>query len=250
MVIPAYNEAPAIGDTVRAAAGIPGVTEIWVVDDGSDDATAEIAAAAGAEVIRLKRNSGKGAALNAAAAYLNGQAVLLLDADVGSTAREGEKLLRPLWSGEADLVVGRFSGPAPGSPGEQGGAKAGLAAGEAVPRHAAGDGGGLGLVKGLARWGVQRLTGRQVGAVLSGQRAMWHRVWEAILPFPAGFGVEVVGTVRALRRGFRLKEVEVEMTHKATGRDWAGFYHRGRQFLHVGAALLSCLSERGEGPSS
>ncbi|HEX6971077.1 MAG TPA: glycosyltransferase, partial [Limnochordia bacterium] len=68
VVIPAYNEAAAVASTVAAAARLPDVAEVIVVDDGSTDATAAAAKAAGAITISLTPNQGKGRALAAGAA--------------------------------------------------------------------------------------------------------------------------------------------------------------------------------------
>jgi len=65
-LIPAFNEEDRIAATVRAVSGLRGVSEVIVIDDGSTDKTAGSAAEAGpARVLRLPRNRGKGAALDA-----------------------------------------------------------------------------------------------------------------------------------------------------------------------------------------
>jgi glycosyltransferase involved in cell wall biosynthesis len=221
VVIPARDEADRIAGTVRAATGIRDVTRVLVVDDHSADGTAELAAGAGAEVLRLKAGTGKGAALEAGLAATAGDhaAVLLLDADLGDTAREGEKLLAPILAGTADMTIATMPKP-PGS-------------------------GGLGLVKGLARGGIRRLGGGfEATAPLSGQRALSPAAVRAVRPIRAGYGAEVAMTVLALRAGLRLIEVPTKMEHRASGRDAAGFAHRGRQFADV-ARALSALSRPG-----
>ncbi|HET6192413.1 MAG TPA: glycosyltransferase, partial [Trebonia sp.] len=74
VVIPAYHEADLVGATVTAAAALPGVDVVVVVDDGSRDATADVAGQAGAAVLRHARNRGKAAAMETGA-----EAVRLLD---------------------------------------------------------------------------------------------------------------------------------------------------------------------------
>lgn len=83
IVIPAYNEElrlpgmlERLGAATRAAE-----TEILIVDDGSDDRTAEIASAAGARVLSLPRNGGRGAAVRAGIAAAMGELILEMDAD-------------------------------------------------------------------------------------------------------------------------------------------------------------------------
>ena len=73
----------------------------------------------------------------------------------------------------------------------------------------------------------------EVTEPLSGQRAMTKKVLLDVLPLSSGFGLEVGMSIRALRRGYRIVEVDTTMTHAETGRDLQGFLHRGRQFLDV-----------------
>jgi hypothetical protein len=73
---------------------------------------------------------------------------------------------------------------------------------------------------------------------------MTRACWERVTPFAFGYGVEVALTVRALRSGLRVLEVQTTMSHDATGRDAVGFAHRGRQFLHVARALARLALER------
>jgi hypothetical protein len=100
------------------------------------------------------------------------------------------------------------------------------------------------LVKGLARRGIRTLSGFEATAPLSGQRALSRHAWMAATPFARGYGVEVALTVRAASAGQRLLEVPTTMGHAATGRDIAGFAHRGRQFVQVGLALVRLAFDR------
>lgn len=106
-VIPAYNEEAVIGQVV--AGTLREVDDVIVVDDGSTDATARLAEAAGAEVLRLSPNRGKAGAVMAgfAAALARGyEAVVMLDADGQHNPEEIPRVLGPVLSGEADMVVG------------------------------------------------------------------------------------------------------------------------------------------------
>jgi glycosyltransferase involved in cell wall biosynthesis len=221
VLIPAHNEEERVAATVRAAVAISGVTRVVVVDDGSTDATAHLAESAGAEVIRLPGNLGKGAALEAGAdTVADADVVLLLDADLAETAEQGVLLLAPVLAGDAGMVIATF----PPTKGKA----------------------GFGLVKNLARWGIRALgDGRfEAQAPLSGQRAMTRACLSAIRPFSSGYGAEVGITIHALRAGMRVVEVDTTMAHAATGRDIAGFAHRGRQFVHVAAALAGLALQR------
>ncbi len=212
-LIPAHNEAERIAATVTAARAVAEIERVIVIDDCSDDDTATLARAAGAEVLRLDANLGKGGALQSGldAVGDNADVLVLLDGDLGATAGEAGALVAPILAGDADMTIATLPKP-PGS-------------------------GGFGLVKGLARWGIRRLSGFEATAPLSGQRALSRSAWIAATPFATGFGVEVGLTVSAARAGMRLLEVPTTMGHAATGRDIAGFTHRGRQFVQVAAAL-------------
>lgn len=109
IIIPAYNEARRIRRVIEVARRAPGVEEVIVVDDGSEDQTARVAAACGARVIRLRENQGKGAAMLAGAKAVRTDVVLFLDADLlGLTVAHLERLAEPVTSGEADMTMGLF----------------------------------------------------------------------------------------------------------------------------------------------
>ena len=224
-LLPAYNEADRIGVTLEALRARSEIGEIVVLDDGSTDGTADRARAAGASLVLTRKNGGKGAALSAAylAARDSADVFLLLDADLGASAGEAVKLLPPLAWGEADMTVGMLPPD---------------------PEFAAtGQSGGRGLVVRLARWGIQRSTGQTFTQPLSGQRAVRREVLEALGgTFAPGFGVEVDLTVRAIRAGFRVREVETDFRHKVTGGDWASLRHRARQFRDVARIVLAPMA--------
>jgi len=208
VLIPAYNAGSEIISTVKAIkSAYENLEEIIVVDDGSGDDTALKAASAGARVYRLEKNQGKGGALNFGAKWIRGDIIVLLDADLKESAAKFTRLLEPLVGNQADVTVARF--PPPPIPG------------------------GFGMVKGLAGYGIAKLTGKKISCPLSGQRAMTRQVFHSLLPFAPGYGVEVAATIDILNKGWRLAEVDIEMTHAYTGRNLSGFLHRGRQFLDI-----------------
>lgn len=112
IVIPAYNEArrlPATLQTVQAwATTQPFSSEILVADDGSSDHTAELAAAAGVQVLRLDHR-GKGFAVRAGALAASGDYILLCDADLATPIEEWDKLWQHLANG-ADVAIGSREG--------------------------------------------------------------------------------------------------------------------------------------------
>jgi glycosyltransferase involved in cell wall biosynthesis len=106
-IIPAYNEERFIGSVVLKAKKY--VDTVMVVDDGSTDLTAEIAQAAGAVVVPIERNRGKGAALNYGfqkARELGAHTVVMLDADGQHRPEEIPMVLAPIQEERADIVVG------------------------------------------------------------------------------------------------------------------------------------------------
>ena len=212
-VVPAYNEEDLIGTTVRSLLAIEGVRRVVVIDDASRDRSGRVALEAGATVVVNGTNLGKGGSLNRVLAGLQFEALLLVDGDLGEHAAEAHKLLEPVLSGSADLAIAAFPAPAKK--------------------------GGFGFTQGFARKGIALLTGLEMRSPISGQRAMTREVFDAVAPFRRGFGVEVAMTVDAHRNGFRIVEVPTTMGHRETGRDWAGFLHRGRQFADILKALAS-----------
>jgi len=105
--IPAFQAGPSIGGVVRRVTALLG--SVLVVDDGSDDDTGRAAREAGARVIRLGRNEGKGRALRTAFEDLFGRgfdAVVTLDADGQHLPEEIPALLRAGAESGADLLIG------------------------------------------------------------------------------------------------------------------------------------------------
>lgn len=216
-IVPAYNEADRIGETVAALRQtFPQITVI-AADDGSHDATAAVAREAGATVVRAERMVGKGGVASLAAEQLTAASelpatVLLCDGDLGASAVQLERLVAVVRAGECDLAVATFSKRV---------------------------GGGFGLAVGFAHWAIKRLVGLDLGAPISGQRALSWQAFEAVTPFAPRFGMEIGMTVDAARAGLRIKEIELELAHRATGRTFRGFIHRGRQLRDFVAVYRS-----------
>lgn len=218
VVLPAYNEELRIADTLRAVKSLDHIDDIVVVNDGSHDKTADRAREEGVTLIDLPGNQGKGGALNAALPYINADIVVFLDADLGASAAEADKLIEAVRNDLCDLAIAAFPPPS---------------------RK-----GGFGLVKGTAARAIRRAGKMEVTAPLSGQRAMNRKALEMLYPFDEDYGVELGMTIRALARGLRVVEVPTTMSHKETGRDLQGFLHRGKQFLDV-VRVLNKLRRNG-----
>jgi glycosyltransferase involved in cell wall biosynthesis len=221
VVIPAYNEADRIADTVAAATTLPGVDLVAVIDDGSRDGTARIARQAGASVLRHARNRGKAAAMETGAAAVRlvdqrdgtSRHLLFLDADLGASAAAAGPLAAPVLAGEADMTIAAFT------------ARVKL--------------GGHGFVVRLSSAGTRRAVGWSPAQPLNGQRCLTRAAFEAARPLARGFGVETALTIDLVRKGFRVTEVEVDLAHRATGTDLRSQVHRGRQFADVARALAT-----------
>lgn len=208
-IVAARNEADHIGATLLSLAeSIPGC-ELIVADDASTDDTAEVAAAHGAEVVSRDSPAGKGGNMTAAAATVIARAgepeppiFLLCDGDLGASAAGLSRLVEAVLEDECDLAIATF-------------------------RHRVG--GGFGVALRYARWAIERRCGYRAGAPISGQRALSGEAMRAAFPFAAGYGMEIGVTVDVVRAGLRARELELDLEHRATGRTWGGFAHRGRQ---------------------
>jgi len=224
VIIAAKDEADRIGATVAAVGQIAGVDLVIVVDDGSSDATAQIADAAGAVVLRHPRNLGKASAMATGAQAVaerdisepvsSGRArhLLFVDADLESSAANTSALVGPVVSGAADMTV-------------------------AILPQQSMAGGGHGFVVGLARNGIERLTGWRPTQPLSGMRCLTREAFAAASPLAGGWGVEVGLTIDVLGAGLRVVEVPCELQHRVTGSDWRGQVHRAMQYRDVWLAL-------------
>jgi len=227
VVIAAKDEAERVGSTVRAARDLPCVDLVVVVDDGSADATADVALRAGARVFKHSRNRGKGAAMETGAEGVRlieeheaaagtprpPRHLLFLDADLEGTASGAAPLVEPVSEGKADMTIALFP----------------------ATRMRLG---GHGFVVRLARSGVSRATGWEPEQPLNGQRCLTRAAFEAAKPLAPGFGVETGLTIDVLRAGFRVEEVEVPLEHRATGTDLRAQLHRAHQFTDVVRALV------------
>ena len=107
-VVPALNEAPSIERVVEGLRAQPLLTsgEVIVVDNGSTDGTGKLARRAGAQAVREERRGYGQACLAGVLAAENADIVVLLDGDAADNPDDLPRVLAPLLSGEADLVVG------------------------------------------------------------------------------------------------------------------------------------------------
>jgi hypothetical protein len=219
-VVPAYNEAGAIGRVVDEIRAFDPLFDVVVVDDASSDDTTAVARAHGATVLRLPFNVGIGGAVQTGFRYALGEGydrAVRLDGDGQHDASELGRLLRPIESGEANLVIGsRFV--------DRGGSYR-----PPLARR-------LGI-RVFARL-VSLLGGQRVTDTTSGFLAL-DRVGIELFAseYPHDYP-EVEATLVALRSGLRLSQVQVEMRERETGSSSITFVRSLYYMVKVMLALL------------
>ncbi len=219
-IVPAWNEAGAIGrvvDEIREA--VPDV-EVVVVDDASSDETAAIAEAHGATVLRLPFNVGIGGAVQTGFRYALAEGytrAVRLDGDGQHEASQIPAILAPVEAGEADLVIGsRFVDP-------------GSAYRPPFARRMG--------IRVFARL-VTILGGQRVTDTTSGFVALDRAGIELFASqYPHDYP-EVEATLIALRSGLRLAQVQVDMRDRTTGASSITFLRSLYYIVKVTLALL------------
>jgi len=205
VVIPAFNEEGGIGSVVAGLRAAGPFAEVLVVDDGSTDATAARAEAAGARVVRHPYNKGNGAAVKTGIREAKGEVVLLMDADGQHDPSEIQKVIAPI--GMHDLVIGARSAR------DQGFVRA---LGNAVFRS-------------LAGW----LTGRPIPDLTSGFRAARRdRLLEILHLLPNGFSYPTTSCLAFLKAGHNVTFVPIT-AHARVGTSKIRVARDGVRFLLI-----------------
>lgn len=210
-VVPVYNEADLIVNTINNLKKIKYIDEIVVVNDGSTDNIVDLVSELNIRLIDLKKNFGKGYAIKTAINELEFDYIAFVDGDLGNTSIEVENLILPIIKGRADVSIAKFSNI------------------ETISNTK----GGFGIVKKFARKGVYIFTKKELDSSLSGQRVYKKEVIDKINYIPNNFGIEVAMTIQTLNNGFSILEVPVTMKHRYSQRNLKGFLHRGKQFLDI-----------------
>ena len=223
VVIPAKDESARIAATIRGVRTIPGVRRRRGRRRRVDRRDRRDRRPRGCRGRAAHaRNHGKADAMMSGLGRVTGlrrvgrldasTSVLFVDADLEASAQAVGALVGPVARGEADLTIATL-------PAQQGSA------------------GGHGLVVGLARRGIEELTGWSPKQPLSGMRCLSPAAIAAATPFARGWGVEVGMTVDVLDAGLTILEVPCDLQHRVTGTDWRAQVHRAGQYRDVALAL-------------
>ena len=224
-IVPAYNEERNIGPLLAELKALDPGLEVVVVSDGSTDRTAEVAAAAGAHVVRLPFNLGIGGAVQTGFrfAWEGGyELAVRLDGDGQHDPGQLRAVVSPVVAGEADIAIGsRFIGA--------GGYRSSAARRLGIRVLSR-------VVSGIAR---QKLTDTTSGFQAANRRTIG--LFAADLPhdYP-----EVEGLVMAIRHGLRIVEVPVRMRERAHGSSSIGALASVYYMIKVLLALFVDLFRR------
>jgi glycosyltransferase involved in cell wall biosynthesis len=177
VVIPAYEEAAAVGVVIESLLAAAAWREVLVIDDGSVDETATVAATAGARVIKHPYNKGNGAAVKTGIRNACGDYVLIVDGDGQHTAADALRLVAFL--GDYDLVVGT---------------RAGSTQQASTARH---------MGNNALNWVAGYLTGREIPDLTSGLRAArTSGLREFLHLLPNGFSTPTTTTLSFVKAGY------------------------------------------------
>jgi glycosyltransferase involved in cell wall biosynthesis len=207
VVIPAKNEAAAIGGVVKRVVQLPGVVECLVVDDGSTDNTGRVAAAAGARVIRHPYSKGNGAAVKSGARAATGDVIVFMDGDGQHDPADIARLLARLADGH-DMVVGA----------RQKGSQA--SAGRSVAN---------GFYNRMATY----MTGHTIADLTSGFRvARADKFREFLYLLPNGFSYPTTSTMAFFRAGYSVA-YEPIVAARRIGKSHISLLKDGVRFLLI-----------------
>jgi glycosyltransferase involved in cell wall biosynthesis len=220
VVIPCYNEESSVGPVVLQSSVY--ADNVTVVDDGSDDRTAEIARQAGADVIVHRINKGKGAGVRSAFCYAKNRGadiLVLIDGDGQHRPDQIPLLVEPILKGEADLVNGsrfleKYCHQMPGY------------------RR-------IGLK--VLTWATNATSGTRITDSQSGFRAFSRNTFDAFTFSRNGMGVESEMIIDAAAAGLRIKEVPIDVRYDVDG---STFHPVAHGFSVLGSVLVTLAMRR------
>jgi glycosyltransferase involved in cell wall biosynthesis len=214
-VVPAFNEEHAIGALVASLRAAAAWHEVLVIDDGSTDATAERAQAAGATIVRHPYNKGNGAAIKSGVRRATGDHILIIDGDGQHQPADAARLVG--WLGEYDLVVGARSARTQAN-------QARLVGNRAL------------------NWLASRLTGRDVPDLTSGFRAARRQCLREFLHLlPNGFSTPTTTTLAFLKAGYNVRFEPVDAAPRA-GASKIRLLRDGAKFFVIVLKIVTIFS--------
>lgn len=194
ILIPCLNEALTVAEVVASYRRELPNAVIYVFDNRSTDRTAEIAAAAGA-IVMYEPRAGKGYVVQSMFQRVDADVYVMVDGDGTYPASAVHDLIAPVVRGEADMVVGSRL-------------------------HE----GARSEFRALNRWGnrfflwiVRMVFGVRVTDMLSGYRAFSRQFVKRLPLLTGGFETETELTIKALDRGFRIREIPVDLVPRPEG---------------------------------
>ena len=194
VLLPCYNEEPTIGKVVEAFRAAVPEAQIYVCDNNSSDRTAEVAAEAGAIVLRDPRQ-GKGRAVRMLFDRVDADIYLMADGDETYPADEAGKLIEQVQEGGYDMSVGNRLDH--------------FKSASFRAFHLFGNR--------MICTMINLLFGSRLQDVLSGYRCFSRRFAKSVPLFSSGFEVEVEMTLQSLDKGFSIKEVDIAYGERPQG---------------------------------
>ncbi|AZT90808.1 glycosyltransferase family 2 protein [Caldicellulosiruptor changbaiensis] len=214
-LIPAYNEEKRIGSVIEVVKKCKLVDEIYVIDDGSEDKTAEVAKEKGAHVLKLYQNMGKSYAIFYGVENTQSDIVLMLDADlINLKVEDVQNLILPVLEDKADMTIGIFS---------EGRFSTDLA--------------------------------QKISPFLSGQRSIKRWVFDKILESrkdikDLGYAIEIILTEYAKKLNLRVLTVELPHVSHVMKEEKLGFFkgaqHRMKMYREIIKGYVNLKKSRDE----
>ncbi|MHA3098253.1 glycosyltransferase family 2 protein [Acinetobacter brisouii] len=207
VVLPAKNEAAAIGQTIEQILALQLVDEVIVVNDGSSDQTLQVAEQAGAKVTSHPYSKGNGAAIKTGARHAQGEIIIFMDADGQHDPNDIPQFIKKLEQGY-DLVVGA----------RQKGSQASL---------------GRGFANAFYNKLATYMTEHQVEDLTSGFRAVKaEKFREFLYLLPNGFSYPTTSTMAFFRAGYSVTYIPIHAA-KRIGKSHIRLLRDGTRFVLI-----------------